>query len=154
MEALNYALKQLSDIHVGGLPEFMSHIAFVPYNKRVEFYRDLHGYSLKPDIALMSIRGACEFYELDQLDAPNVSQFVSKIAGKSPSGSTNRNDILSAIKVERERDVSNWASLPEIFDQQDMQASAAQDADQQPDETLNAPNLRLVRLVCCHRTIC
>ena len=83
-EALNYALEQLSDIQVDELPEFKSHIAFVPCNKRVEFDRNLRGYLLKPDIALMSIRGACEFYELDRLDVPTVSKFVSKITGKSP----------------------------------------------------------------------
>jgi len=148
-EALNNALQQLSDIQVDGLPKFMSHVAFVPFNKGVDSHRDLYGYSLKPDIALMSIRGACEFYELDQLHAPNVSQLVSKIAGKSPSGSTNWNSILSAIELERETDVSGWASLPEAFGQQDRQVSALQDADQQLDETSDdsRPTTRKIRLL-------
>jgi len=136
-EALNYALEELSGIQVDGLPEFKSHIAFVPYNKRVEFDRDLRGYLLKPGITLMSIRGACEFYEFDQLDVPTVSQFVSMIAGKSPSGSTNWNAILSAIEVERETDVSGWALFPETFDQQGRQVSVVQDGDQQLDEMLD-----------------
>jgi len=148
-EALDNALEQLSDIQLDGLPEFKSHIVFVPYSKGVESDCDLHGYSLKPGIALMSIRDACEFYELDQFDAPNVSQFVSKIAGKSPSGSTDWKTILSAIEVERESDASGWASLPEAFGQQGRQVSVMQDADQRPDETLDdsQPTARKIRFL-------
>jgi len=146
-EALNYALEQLSGIQVDGLPEFKSHIAFVPCNKGVKSDRDLRGYLLKPDIALMSIRGACEFYELDQHDAPNVSQFISKIAGKPPSGSTNWKTILSAVEIKRKSDVSGWASFPEAFGQQDRQVSVVQDADQQLDEILDdsQPTTRKIR---------
>ena len=147
-EALNYALERLSEIRVDGLPEFKSHIAFVPCNKGVKSDTQSNGYLVKPDIALMPIRGACEFYGLDQLDVPNVSQFISKIAGSPPSGSTNWKTILSAIEVKRKNDVSGWASLPEAFVQQSSQVSIMQDADQGLDETLDdsQPTTRKISL--------
>ena len=146
-EALNYALEQLSGIQVDGLPELKSHIAFVPCNKGVKTDGKPRGPALKPDIALMSIRGACEFYELDQLNVPNVSEFISKIAGNPPSGSTNWNTILSAVEVKRKSDMSGWASLPEAFDRQDREVSVIQDADQQLDEMLDdsQPTTRKIR---------
>ena len=148
-EALNYALQQLSGIQVDGLPDFKSHIAFAPCNKGVKSDSKLHGPALKPDIALMSIRSACEFYELDQLNVPNVSQFISKIAGKPPSGTTNWKTILSAVEVKRKSDMSGWASLPEVFDQQDGQVSVMQDADWRLDEVLDdsQPTTRKISLL-------
>ena len=154
-EALNYALERLSEIQVDGLPEFKSHIAFVPCNKGVKSDTQSHGYLVKPDIALMSIRGACEFYELDQLDVPNISQFISKIAGNPPSGSTNWKTILSAIEVKRKSDVSGWASLPEAFVQQSRQVSVVQDADKGLDETLDGsqPTTRKISLLSYDHTL-
>jgi len=148
-EALNYAFEELSGIQLDGLPEFKSHISFVPCNKGVDSHCDSYGYSLKPDIALMSIRRACEPHEFDQLDVPNVSKFVSKIAGKSPSGTTNWNTILSAVEVVREMDVSGWASLPEVFDQQDRRVGVLRDAGRRLDETLDdsQPTTRKISLL-------
>jgi hypothetical protein len=148
VEALNNALEQLSGIQVDGLPEFKTDIAFVPCNKRVPSQRSLPGSSFKPDIALMSIQSAREFYELDRLDAPKVSQIISEIGGKSLPGFTGWETILSAVEVKRKKDVSGWASL-EVFGQQDRQVGIIQDADQRLDETLDdsQPTTRKLRLL-------
>jgi hypothetical protein len=136
VEALNHALEQLSSIQVDGLPGFKNHIAFVPCNKGVSSRRNLPGSSFKPDIALMSIQGAREIYELDGLDASKASRFASEIAGKSPSGFTGWETILSAIEVKRKKDMSGWAFL-EAFGQEDRQVGIIRDADQRLDETLD-----------------
>ena len=135
-EALNYALEQLPGIEVDGLPEFRTHIVFVPFNKRVLPDRNLPESPFKPDIALMSARSACELYKLDQFDVLKVSQFISEIMGKSPSGLAGWEIILSAVEVEQKRDMSGWALL-EAFDHQDRQVSVIRDADQRLDETLD-----------------
>jgi len=136
-EALNYALELVSNIRVNGLPEFQAHIAFVPCNRKVPSGRELPGSSFKPDLAITSLHDARAFYKLGNLDAPKVSEFVDQIADASPSGFTSWKTILSAVEVKRRRNVSGWASLPEVFDYHDKQVSAVSDADQRLDEKPN-----------------
>ena len=132
-EALNDALEALSEIQVNGLPDFKTHIAFVPCNKGIASDRDLPGSSFKPDIALMLLQDAHKFYELDQLDTSKVSQFIGKIAGKPPPGFIGWKSILSAIEVKRKSNMSGWA-LPETLNEQDKQVGVIRDADRRLDE--------------------
>ena len=134
-EALNYALERVSVIGVNGLPEFKTHIAFVPCNKRVLSDRNALGSSFKPDIAVMLLSDAREFHGLDKLDAP-VSQFISEISGKAPTGFASWKTVLSAVEVKRKKDMSSWSSL-EAFRYQDRQAGVIQNVDQGLDEELD-----------------
>jgi len=136
-EALNYALELVSNVRVNGLPEFQAHIAFVPCNRRVPSGRDLPGSSFKPDLVITSLHDAREFYKLENLDAPKVSEFVGQIADASPSGFTSWKTILSAVEVKRRRDMSSWTPLPGVFDYHDKQVSTVGDADQRLDEKPN-----------------
>jgi len=132
-EALNYALERVSNIRVNGLPEFQAHIAFVPCNKRVPSDRNLNGSLFKPDLAIVSLQDAREFYKFESPDAPELSQFVSEIAGDTPPGFTGWKAMLSAVEVKRGKDAAGWV-LPKVFDYQDKQVSVVRDADQRLDE--------------------
>jgi hypothetical protein len=101
-DAMNYALEQLSDIEVDGLPGFETHIAFVPCDKGVKSDNDVSRSSYKPDIAVMSLQDACEFHQLETTK-PMLSEFITKITGKSPSGITNWKTVLSAVEVKRNK---------------------------------------------------
>ena len=135
-EALNHALEHLSDIQINGLPEFKTHIAFVPCNEEPPFDRDSSGSSLEPDILLMSIQDARKFYELDQLDTPTVSQFISEIAGKSHCDFTSWKAVLSAVAIEWDGGISGWASL-EVSSQQDRKVGPTRDVSQRIDEKVD-----------------
>ena len=132
-EALNYALGCLSDIQVNGLPELKTHIAFVPYNRRVSSDSDLARSPFKPDIALMLIQDARKLYGLNQVDIPEVSRLVGEISGKSISSLTGWKTILSTVEVERRRGGPGWAPLG-VFSHQDKQVIVTRDADQQLDQ--------------------
>jgi len=134
-EALNHALERVSNIRVNGLPESQAHIAFVPCNKRVPSDRNILGSSFKPDLAIMSLQDAREFYKLENPDTPQVSQLVGEIAGNSPPGFTGWKAILSAVELKRRKDAPGWAPL-EVFNYQDRQVSVVRDADQRLDEEL------------------
>ena len=131
-EAMNYALEHLADIEVNGLPKFETHIAFVPCNRRVQSNRTTPGSSFKPDIVIMSIQDAYGFHELKQHDTPKLSEFIGKIAEKSPSGLTNWGAVLSAIEIKRKKD-ANWLMLREFYPQ-NSQVSVIQDANKRLDE--------------------
>ena len=111
-EALNYALEELSRINVDGLPKFKTHIVFAVCDKGVVSNRSLHGSRFKPDIAVLSIEDACEFYKLEQLQAnePQISQFVNGAKDKSQSGTLRWSSILSAVEVKR-KSKGSWALL-------------------------------------------
>ena len=100
-EIMNYALEQLSDVEVDGLPEFKSHITFVPSDARVKSNRYSPGSFFGPDIVVMSIQDAYQFYQLDQTDEPTPSEFITKIKGQKPSGSIDWNILLSAVEIKR-----------------------------------------------------
>jgi hypothetical protein len=102
-DAMNYALEQLSDIKVDGLPGFETHIAFVPCNKGVKSDNDVSRSAFKPDIAVMSFPDACKFHQLEKTDELMLFEFITKIAGKSPSGITNWKTVLSAVEVKRNK---------------------------------------------------
>ena len=138
-EALNCALGALSDIQADGLPEFKTHVVFIPCDRQISSDRDLPGSSFKPDVALMSIQDARKFYQLDQLDTPEFSQFISKISGKSPPGFPSWKYILSAIELKRKSDASR---VPlETFDQR-------------LDEGLDDSQPTTCKLICCNGYIC
>lgn len=91
-----------------GLPEFKTHIAFVPCSKGVKSdhnsNHDLSGSSFKPNTTPVSVQDTgWDSYESDQPDTLKFSQFISEITGESPSGSTNWKTILSAVEIKR-----NW----------------------------------------------
>ena len=98
-EAMNYSLERLSAIEVDGLPQFKSHIAFVPC---IRSYREES--SSTPDVAIVSIQDAYKFYRLDGSNAPELSKFVSEISKKSPSG-LNWKAVFSAIEINGRKDV-------------------------------------------------
>lgn len=100
-DAMNHALEQLSDVEVDGLPEFKSHIAFVPCDARVESIHCAPGASSKPNMVVMSAQDAYRLYGLNQTDAPVLSKFITKIKGQKPSGTINWNSVLSAVQVKR-----------------------------------------------------
>ena len=100
-EIMNYALEQLSDVKVDGLPKFKSHIAFVPCDVRVKSNRSSPGSLFRPDIVVMSLQDAYQFYKLDQTDEPTPSEFIAKIKGQMPSGSIKWNIVLSAVELKR-----------------------------------------------------
>ena len=133
-EALNYALESLSDVRVDGLPEFKAHIVFVPCDKGVPSNRNRPGSSFKPDITVLPLTDARNFYELDKLDTPNVSHFISEIDGKSPPGFASWKTILSVVEVKRKKDMSGWALL-EAIDYGD--GCITQDLDQRLNEELD-----------------
>jgi len=146
-EVLNDALERLSGIQVDGLPNFKTHIAFLPCNEDVPSNCNSSGSAFKPEIVLMSIQGARKLYGLDQLDAPAVSEFISEIRGKT-SDFTGWETILSAVEVKRKMDMSGWASLG-TFDQPDRKVDVIQDADQWLDEILDdsQPRTRKISLL-------
>ena len=146
--ALNHALEELSEVQANGLPEFKSHIAFVPCDAGVQSDRDLPGSSFKPDVALMSIQDARELHRLDRVDGPKVSRLIDEIAEKPIPCSTSWSTILSAVEVKRKSDMSGWASLRE-FGQQDRKVGPMRDADQRLDRKLDdsEPTTRKVDLL-------
>lgn len=136
-KALNYALEDLSNIRVDGLPEFKTHIAFVPCNKGLRSERKLSGSLFKPDIALVSVQDASKPHEFDQPNTPKVSRLISEITGEIPSGSARWKTLLSAVEVKRKKGVSGWAPLG-VFGQQDKRVgTATRDVDQWLDEKLD-----------------
>ena len=151
-EVLNGALGALSGIQVDGLPEFKAHVVFVPCNKLIGSDRELPGSSFKPDVALMSIQDAREFYQLDQLDTPESFQSISKISGKSAPRFPSWNHILSAVELKRKSSVSQ-APLG-AFDRQDKQGDFTRDVDQRLDEGLDDSQPTTCKLVWCHRSAC
>ena len=132
-EALNYALERVSNIQVNGLPEFKSHIAFVPCNKGLQSNRHLAGSRFKPDLAVMSLQNARELHKLERLDRPRVSEFLSEVAEKPPPN-FGWEAILSAVELKRKPQMSGWSPLPEVFDYQDGQVGVTQYTDQRLDE--------------------
>ena len=135
-KALNYALEDLSNIQVDGLPEFKTHIAFVPCNKGVQSDRKLSGSSFKPDIALVSVQDASEPHEFDQPNTPKVFRLISEITAGIPSSSARWKTLLSVVEVKRKKGVSSWAPLG-VFGQQDGRVSTTRDVDQWLDEKLD-----------------
>jgi hypothetical protein len=110
--AMNYALERLSEIEVDGLPEFKNHIAFVPCKERaIQTNRITPGSLFKPDIAIMSIEDAYEFYEPGRPYAPKrkLCELMNEISQKAPSGSASWSTVLSVIEIKRGK--ARWASL-------------------------------------------
>ena len=101
---MNHALELLSKIQADGLPEFKAPITFVPCDKNVSSDCDSPGTKFKPDLAIMTLEDAREFYGLNELDAPRVSQFVSKIPKGCSTGSIGWKTILSAVEMKRKSD--------------------------------------------------
>ena len=123
-DAMNYALEHLSKIQVDGLPKFKTPIVFVPCDRNVSSERDSPGTAFKPNLAIMTLKDARELYGLDELDAPKVSEFVSKIPKGSPIGSLGWKTILSAVEMKRKRDPRDCP----------LGALESRDVDQQLDE--------------------
>ena len=123
-DAMNYALEHLSTIDVDGLPEFKAPIAFAPCDRNVLSNRDSPGTAFKPDLAIMNLEDARELHGLNGLDAPKVSEFVSKIPKGPPVGSLGWKTILSAVEMKRK-----WNPRDCL-----LGALGSQDADQQLDE--------------------
>ena len=146
--ALNHALEELSRIQASGLPEFESHIAFVPCDTGVQSGRELPESSFKPDVTLMSIQDARELHKLDRVDGLKVGRLIDEIAEKPISCSTSWSTVLSAVEVKRGSDMSGWASLRE-FGQRDGKVGPIRDADQRLDEKLDdsEPTTRKVDLL-------
>ena len=146
--ALNHALEELSRIQANGLPEFKSHIAFVPCDTGVQSSRELPGSSFKPDVALMSIQDARELHRLDRVDRPKVSRLIDEITEKPIPCSASWSTILSAVEVKRRSDMSGWAS-PKVFSQQDRKFGPTRDVDQCLDRKLDdsEPITRKVNLL-------
>ena len=137
-EALNFALEDLSRINVDGLPEFKAHIVFAVCDKGVVSNRSLHGSRFKPDIAVLSIEDACEFYGLGELQAnePQISQFVNGAREKSQSGTLRWYSIRSAVEVKR-KSKRSWATLKKSGLQEQFSAipGANKFLDEEPDDS-------------------
>ena len=134
-EAINYALEQLSDIEVDGLPKFKTHIAFVPCDSGVKSERTEPGSSFKPDIAVMSIDSAYELRGLKGHDRPKLPSLITKVTGKEPKGEFNWTTVLSAVEIKRKKD-ARWPELKRFY-RQEEQVSVVRDADKQLDEELD-----------------
>ena len=145
-DALNHALEDLSSIRVSGLPEFKSHIAFVPYDKNVSSNRDSPGSLFKPDVAIMSLEDARELFRLDKLDTPRVSQFVSEIEG-GQCGILGWKTLLSVVELKRKQGSSS--STLQGTDSQGRPVSDVQDTDQRLDDEQDAsqPTTRKVDVI-------
>ena len=130
-DAMNLALEHLSKIQVDGLPESKIPIVFVPCDKNVSSDRDSPGTKFKPDLAIMALEDARDFYGLNELDVPKVSQFVSKIPKGTSTGPIGWKTILSAVEMKRNcgRQDRPPRGSPEPQD--------IQDADQQLGEELD-----------------
>ena len=135
-EAMNYALERSSDLIVDGLPQFETHIAFVPCNKGVRSDRSKPGSSFKPDIALMSLEDAYKFHGVNQTGTHKLSELIGRIEKVPLSSSINWKAFLSAVEMKR-RD----AELPplRLFDRPETQVSVIQDADKRLDEKPDDP---------------
>jgi hypothetical protein len=134
-EAMNYALQHLSGINVNGLPAFKNHIAFVPcFERGVPYNRAEFGPSFKPDIAIMSIQDAYEFFEPGRRDGQELSEFISGIAEKTPSGQINWISVLSAIDIRRTD--AKWAPFG-VFGDQGGQNDSPTNVDLQPNKEQN-----------------
>ena len=127
-EALNYAFKCVSNIQVDGLPEFKAHIVFVPCDNPIPSRRES---LFKPGLVILSLQDARKFHQLEEVDAPDVSRFISEIEGRSLSGLT-WEAVLSAVEV-KWNGISMWASL-EVFGEQDGKFSATGGANLRLDE--------------------
>jgi len=127
-DAMNHALEHLSKIQVDGLPESKTPIVFVPCDKNVSSDRGPPGTAFKPDLAITTLEDARELYRLNELDTPQVSEFISKIPKGSPLGSVGWKTILSAVEMKRKRDTSDWTPLGV------PQSQGMQDSDQLLDE--------------------
>jgi hypothetical protein len=133
-DAMNYALEHLSDIKVDGLPGLETHIAFVPYNKGVKSNNGASRSSFKPDIAIMPLQDAYESHKLEKTGKLTLSEFITKITGKSSSGVTNWKTVLSAVEVKRDKNAV-WPELGE-FNVQGGQVSIVPDVDERLDEKM------------------
>ena len=146
-DAMNQALECLSEIRLDGLPEFKTPIVFVPCDKNVSSDRDSPGTQFKPDLAIMTLKDACELHGLDEPGAPTVSEFVSKIPEGSPVGSVGWKVILSAVEMKRRRDQPGDTPLGV------SKSQGAQDVDRQLDEepdTSQPTTCKIVAFPCGH----
>ena len=119
--AMNYAFECLSEIEVDGLPKFRNHIAFVPCQERaIQSNRTTPGSLFKPDIAVMSIQDAYEFYEPGRSDAQKRKpcELMNEIARKTPSGSASWSTVLSVVEIKRSNAI--WTT-PEAGDDKGKQ---------------------------------
>ena len=130
-DAMNHALEYLSDIQVDGLPKLEVPIAFVPCDKNVSSDRDSPGSAFKPDLAIMTLEDARKLYGLSELDAPKVSQLVSKIPKGSSAGPVGWKTILSAVEMKRKENPSRWPPLgaPGSQDKQDADRQLSEEPD-------------------------
>jgi len=144
-DAMNHALEHLSKIQVDGLPGFKTPIVFVPCDKNISSDRDPPGTAFKPDLAIMTLEDARKLYGLNELDAPKVSEFISKIPKGSPINSISWKTILSAIEMKWKRDASDWSPLGA------SQSQGTQDYDQLLDEELviSQPTTRKIDVFPC-----
>ena len=133
-EALNYALEDLSNIRVDGLPGFKAHIVFMPCDKPVLSDREMPGSSFKPDLVVMPLECARETHRLEGVDRPKVSEFLTKITGGS-SPVIRWKMVLSAVEMKRKQGKLSWAA-PEVFSDENRQVNIMRDTDRQLDEEL------------------
>ena len=137
-ETMNYALEQLSDVKVEGLPEFKSHIAFVPCDAREESDCGIPGSEVKPDLVIMQIQDAYGFYGLNQAEAPTLSQYVAKIKGRLPPDPTDWKTVLSAVELVR-GPPKPWPRMRKKFTYQRRSLIPAQRASKRLNEKLDHP---------------
>jgi len=76
---LNLGLEMVSNIEVDGLPKFQNHIVFIPLDQRVASNRDVAGSLFKPDVILISLGTACDFFKIKYTRSLSVSDFVNRI---------------------------------------------------------------------------
>jgi len=135
--ALNCALEQLANIQVNGLPEFKAHIVFVPCNNDIppdcddddddDDDDDSPEISLKFIVAMMSLEYAYKLHNLDNLDAPKISQFIDGIK-ESPSCFTSWKNVLSVVEMERKKGHPGWPPV-EAFKYRHGQVGVTRDTD-------------------------
>jgi len=126
---MNQALEHLSKIQVDGLPKFKTPIVFVPCDAESSDY-DSQGNTFEPDLAIMTLEYARELYGLNELDAPTISEFASKISKGCSISSIGWQAILSVVEMRWEWDPPGCPS-PRIASQ-DMR-DLDQRLDDEPD---------------------
>jgi hypothetical protein len=122
LEAFNFALEELSEVSLDGLPGFKSNIVCVPWDGAVISPHELPGSTFKPDITINNFSDAPRLYGINN-HSLQLSEFVDAILDKqdgegfakaNPTPRMEWGDILTTIEVKRDRE-EQWPDLPNFM---------------------------------------
>jgi hypothetical protein len=122
---LNYGFECLSGIKVDGLPESRN-LVFVLWDRYTPSDRTQEGSQFKPDIVLMSLATACDFYGITDRENQTDSQIADRVsemarskavpASNDLSDQIGWKDILSWVEVKR-ASPKNWPTIGKFTDE-------------------------------------